>query len=55
MIPGLPEIRNLSFTDIDQAVCQCAAATLKYLENSKRSIDPMTQKTYEYYKPIKRS
>ncbi len=55
MIPGLPEIRNLSFTDINQAVCQCAAATLKYLERSKRSIDPMTQRTYEYYKPTVKS
>lgn len=50
MIPGLPEIRNLSFIDINRAVCQCAAATLKYLEASKRPIDPMTRKTYEYYK-----
>lgn len=50
MIPGLPEIRKLSFTDIDQAVCKCAAATLNYLEKSKRPIDPMTQMTYEYYK-----
>ena len=50
MIPGLPEIRKLSFTEIDQAVCRCAEATLQYLKHSKRSIDPMTQRTYEYYK-----
>lgn len=50
MIPGLPEIRKLSFTDIDQAVCHCAAATLNYLEKSKRPLDPLTRMTYEYYK-----
>ncbi len=50
MIPGLPEIRKLSFTDIDQAVCKCAEATLNYLEKSKRPIDPLTRMTYEYYK-----
>ena len=50
MIPGLTEIRELSFTDIEQAVCQCAKSTLKYLEKSKRFIDPMTKATYEYYK-----
>lgn len=50
MIPGLTEIRALSFTDIRQAVCQCAESTIKYLENSKRFTDPMTKDTYEYYK-----
>lgn len=49
MIPGLTEIRTLSFTDIDQAVCQCAEATLNYLKKSGRPVDPMTQRTFEYY------
>lgn len=49
MIPDLPEIRKLSFTDIDRAVCRCAEATLQYLKQSKRPIDPLTQETYEYY------
>ena len=49
MIPSLPEVRRLSFTDIDQAVCVCADATLKYLQNSNRPVDPMTSKTYEFY------
>ncbi len=50
IIPGLAMIRQLSFTNIEQAVCQCANSTLKYLEKSRRFIDPMTQQTYEYYK-----
>lgn len=49
MIPGLTEIRKLSFTDIDGAVRLCAENTLKYLEKSGRFIDPMTKRTYEYY------
>lgn len=50
MIPPLPEIRRLSFTDIDKAVCVCAEATLNYLKQAERAIDPMTAKTYEFYK-----
>lgn len=50
MIPILPEVRRLSFTDIDKAVCVCADATLTYLRNTGRAIDPMTAQTYEYYK-----
>lgn len=50
IIPGLIQIRQLAFTDIEQAVCQCADSTLSYLEKSRRFIDPMTQQTYEYYK-----
>lgn len=50
MIPVLPEVRRLSFTDIDKAVCVCADATLKYLKSAGRAIDPMTARTYEYYK-----
>lgn len=50
MIPGLPEVRKLAFQDIDSAVCLCTELTLQYLEQSNRQIDPMTRRTYEYYK-----
>lgn len=50
MIPGLPEVRSLSFTDIDRAVCRCSELTLNYLDKLGRAIDPMTRQTYEYYK-----
>lgn len=49
MIPGLDEVRHLSFTDLDAAVCLCARNTLHYLEESNRSINPMTEQTYRYY------
>lgn len=50
MIPGLPEVRKLSFTDIDRAVCRCSELTLGFLERMGRAIDPMTRQTYEYYR-----
>lgn len=49
MIPGLPEVRKLSFTNIDEAVCLCSNLTLQYLDRSGRAIDPMTRQTYEFY------
>lgn len=49
MIPGLEEVRRLSFTDIDAAVRMCAHNTLDYLEKTGRSINPLTEQTYLYY------
>lgn len=49
-IPGLSEVRYLAFTDIDQAVCRSAGATTRYLESGGKSVDPMTIKTYNFYK-----
>ncbi len=50
MAPNLQEIRQLSFTDLDRAVCRILEDTLKYLNKRKDSaIDPATRKTYEYY------
>lgn len=48
-IPGLDEIRTMTFTDINEAVRICAANTLNYLKESGRPIDPMTQYTHEFY------
>ncbi len=47
--PGLPEIRRLSFTDIDQAVCEILKQTLDYLRDQGGEIDPATEVTYSYY------
>ncbi len=48
--PNLQEIRQLSFTDLDRAICRILEDTLNYLNKRKDSaIDPATQKTYEYY------
>ena len=53
IIPGLDEVRRLSFTDINQAVCLSAGATTRYLKNGGKSVDPMTIQTYNYDKKEK--
>ena len=47
--PGLPEIRRLSFTDIDQALIRILSDTLDYLASSNDPIDPATQNVLDYY------
>lgn len=42
-------IRQLAFTDIDQAVIKILENTLKYLNEKGNPIDDMTQKTYDSY------
>lgn len=49
-IPGLNEVRRAAFTDLNEAVALSSGATISYLESTGREIDPMTVKTYEYYK-----
>lgn len=48
--PNLAEIRKLAFRDLDGALLKILEDTLKYLNTVEGEIDPMTQKTYEYYK-----
>lgn len=47
--PNLTKLRRLAFQDLDQALLQILGDTLRYLESINSPIDPMTQKTYEYY------
>ena len=48
--PNLAEIRRLAFQDLDAALVRILEDTLRYLTTVEGEIDPMTQKTYEYYK-----
>lgn len=48
-IPGINEVRQTAFTDIDEAMKLILKHTLDYLKNSGSSIDEMTQKTYDSY------
>lgn len=48
--PGLKEIRKLAFTDLDQALIRILEDTLEYLKSTGGEIDPMTEKTWAYYK-----
>ena len=46
----LPVIRRLAFEDLDEALYQILEGTLNYLGKKGAFVDPMTQKTYDYYK-----
>lgn len=48
--PNLPEIRKLAFMNLDRALVRILENTLNFLkEDDKKEIDPMTEKTYQYY------
>ncbi len=47
--PNLTQVRKLAFRDLDAALLQILEDTLQYLNNIGGPIDPMTQKTYDYY------
>jgi len=46
---NLPEIRKMAFEDIDGALRKILYDTLVYLNSTGNPVDPMTQKTYDYY------
>lgn len=48
--PNLSMIRELSFHNLDRALVKILEDSLIYLKESEKEIDPMTQKTYDYYK-----
>lgn len=47
--PNLDQIRKLAFINLDQALFKILEDTLEYLHSVDGEIDPMTQKTYDYY------
>ena len=48
--PNLPEVRKLAFQDIDACLYRILKDSLAYLHTRDLAIDPMTEKTYLYYK-----
>lgn len=48
-LPNLPQIRKLAFQDLDKALIWILSDTLACLKESGGELDPMTQKTYDYY------
>ena len=46
----LPKLRKMAFQDLDRALVEILRDTLSYLDGTENEIDPMTQKTYDYYK-----
>ena len=51
--PGLPEVRRLDFTDLDDCLFRILGDTLDYLTASKMEIDEATRQTYDYYKSLR--
>lgn len=49
-LPNMKEVRKLAFHDIDECLYRILKDSLVYLASKKSPIDPMTQKTYNYYK-----
>lgn len=47
--PNLMELRKLAFEDLDLCLLKVLEGTLNYLNKNKDSIDPSTQKTFDYY------
>lgn len=48
--PNLDEIRRLAQQDLEQCLYEILKASLEYLTSRKEVIDPMTEKTYLYYR-----
>ena len=48
--PNLSEIRKLAFHDLDKALLYILEDTLEYLKRVNDAVDPMTEKTYHFYK-----
>lgn len=50
----LAEVRPLAFQDLDQALLRILSDTLVYLNGTGKKIDPMTQRTWEFYEKMVR-
>ena len=49
---NLPLVRKMAFADIDEALLKILYDTLVYLNSTGNTVDPMTQKTCDYYKRL---
>ena len=53
-LPNHTEVRKLAFCDLDDCLYRILEDSLVYLESKGSVVDPMTEKTYLYYKGIKK-
>ena len=51
-LPNMAEVRKLAFEDIDKCLYRILEDSLVYLKSRNIAIDPMTEKTFEFYKAI---
>lgn len=49
-LPNMAEVRKLAYKDINECLYRILKGSLVYLESKGTDIDPMTEKTYQYYK-----
>lgn len=49
-LPNMAVVRKLAFEDIDLCLYRILKDSLVYLHSKNMPIDPMTEKTYDYYK-----
>ena len=52
VVMHIENYRETAFTDLDKAVYMIAERTLEYLAKKGADIDPMTEKTRDYYKKL---
>lgn len=50
---NLTQMRKLAFEDLDEALYQILAGSLKYLNAKGSFVDPMTQETFAYYDSLR--
>ena len=51
-LPNMADVRKLAFEDIDKCLYRILKDSLVHLKSLNRVIDPMTEKTYNYYYAI---
>ena len=49
-LPNMADVRQLAFRDIDECLYRILKDSLIYLDSKNITVDPMTQRTYDYYK-----
>ena len=52
MVMHIENYRETAFTDLDKAVYMIADRTLEYLSKKGADIDPMTEKTRDFYRKL---
>lgn len=51
-LANMEEVRHLAFRNIDECLYRILEDSLEYLNWLSKPIDPMTEKTYNYYKAV---
>lgn len=51
-LPDIDTVRKLAFTDLDKCMYKILKDTLDYLGTGNKAVDPMTQKTFDFYSKL---